>query len=383
MHQMSECLDCRACEAVCPSGVAYGQLIEPARTQIERATAHEAPLGKRLGRGFALGALFSHLWTMRALAVLLRFYQRSGLQRVVRSSGILRALGLAELEAMAPVVSTNFLVPRGQEWPAHTQPAKAIAFLHAGCVMQVAFAEVGEATVRVLQRAGCDVVAPAAQGCCGAIAVHAGDMDLGRELAKRNIEAFERSGADAYVVNAAGCGSALKEYGHLFAEDEAWAARAAAFSAQVRDVTEYLDQIGIAPELGPLDAIVTYQEPCHLAHAQRIAAAPRRLLARIPGIELREMEESSLCCGSAGVYNVTQPAMAQKLGRRKIENIVAVRPNIVATANPGCALQVTSGLRAAGQDIAVKHIVELLDDSYAAYKPTSRASSASAASTLG
>jgi glycolate oxidase iron-sulfur subunit len=383
MHQMSECLDCRACEAVCPSGVAYGQLIEPARTQIERATAHEAPLGTRLGRGFALGALFSHLWTMRALAVLLRFYQRSGLQRVVRSSGILRALGLAELEAMAPVVSTNFLVPRGQEWPAHTQPAKAIAFLHAGCVMQVAFAEVGEATVRVLQRAGCDVVAPAAQGCCGAIAVHAGDMDLGRELAKRNIEAFERSGADAYVVNAAGCGSALKEYGHLFAEDEAWAARAAAFSAQVRDVTEYLDQIGIAPELGPLDAIVTYQEPCHLAHAQRIAAAPRRLLARIPGIELREMEESSLCCGSAGVYNVTQPAMAQKLGRRKIENIVAVRPNIVATANPGCALQVTSGLRAAGQDIAVKHIVELLDDSYAAYKPTSRASSASAASTLG
>jgi glycolate oxidase iron-sulfur subunit len=383
IHQMSECLDCRACEAVCPSGVAYGQLIEPARTQIERATAHEASIGKRVGRGFALGALFSHLWTMRAVAVLLRFYQRSGLQRVVRASGILRALGLADLEAMAPVISSSFLVPRGQEWPAATQPAKATAFLHAGCVMQVAFAEVGEATVRVLQRAGCDVVAPEAQGCCGAIAVHAGDMDLGRELAKRNIEAFERSGADVYVVNAAGCGSALKEYGHLFAEDDAWAARAAAFSAQVRDVTEYLDQIGIAPELGPLDAIVTYQEPCHLAHAQRITAAPRRLLARIPGIELREMEESSLCCGSAGVYNVTQPAMAQKLGRRKIENIVAVRPTIVATANPGCALQVTSGLRAAGQEIAVKHIVELLDDSYRAYKPTSRASSTSAESTLG
>ncbi len=383
MHQMSECLDCRACEAVCPSGVAYGQLIEPARTQIERATMGAASPGKRLGRGFALGALFSHLWTMRAVAVLLRFYQRSGLQRAVRGSGILRALHLADLEAMAPVISPAFLVPRGQRWAAATRPPKATVFLHAGCVMQVAFAEVGEATVRVLQRAGCDVIAPEAQGCCGAIAVHAGDMDMGRRLAKANITAFERSGADVYVVNAAGCGSALKEYGHLFADDAAWAERAAAFSARVRDVTEYLDDIGIAPELGPLDVVVTYQEPCHLAHAQRITAAPRRLLAQIPGLKLREMEESSLCCGSAGVYNVTQPAMAERLGRRKIENILAVEPQIVATANPGCALQVTNGLRSAGRDIAVKHIVELLDASYQAYKPTSRELSESAASTLG
>ena len=394
MHQMSECLDCRACEAVCPSGVAYGQLIEPARTQIQRATGAQAPPAERLGRAFALGTLFSNLWTMRAVARLLRFYQRSGLQRLVRASGILRALRLADLEALAPVISPHFLVPRGQRWPAKTKTAKATAYLHAGCVMQVAFAEVGEATVRVLQRAGCDVVAPAGQGCCGAIAVHAGEMNRGRTLARRNIAAFEASGADTYVVNAAGCGSALKEYGHLFAEDPAWAARAAAFSARVKDVTEFLDDIGIAPELGALDAIVTYQEPCHLAHAQRISAAPRRLLARIPGLTLREMEESSLCCGSAGVYNVTQPAMAERLGKRKIDNIVAVRPAIVATANPGCALQVANGLRAAGQPIAVKHIVELLDASYeafnpsgvespAGYKPTSRASSARAESTLG
>jgi glycolate oxidase iron-sulfur subunit len=233
--------------------------------------------------------------------------------------------------------------------------------------MQVAFAEVGEATVRVLQRAGCDVVAPRGQGCCGAIAVHAGEMDRGRALAKRNIVAFEASGADAYIVNAAGCGSALKEYGQLFAGDAAWAARAAAFSACVKDVTEFLDEIGIAPELGPLEAIVTYQEPCHLAHAQRISAAPRRLLERIPGLLLREMEESSLCCGSAGVYNLTQPAMAQRLGRRKIEHVLAAKPQIVATANPGCALQLANGLREAGQKIAVKHVVELLDASYAAY----------------
>jgi glycolate oxidase iron-sulfur subunit len=208
-------------------------------------------------------------------------------------------------------------------------------------------------------------------------------MERGRSLAKANIAAFEQSGADVYVVNAAGCGSALKEYGHLFAADPDWAGRAAAFSARVRDVTEYLDEIGIAPELGPLDAVVTYQEPCHLVHAQRIAAAPRRLLTSIPGLVLREMNESSLCCGSAGIYNLTQPEMALRLQRRKVENALAVEPQIVATANPGCALQVANGLRAVGSKVAVKHIVELLDASYAAYKPTSRASSESAASRLG
>ena len=173
--------------------------------------------------------------------------------------------------------------------------------------MHVAFPEVNRATVRVLQRAGCDVVAGAEQGCCGAIAVHAGDMDLGRELAKRNIAAFEASGAAAYVINAAGCGSTLKEYGHLFAEDDEWHERAQAFSARVHDITEFLDQLGIDPNLGRIEATVTYQEPCHLVHAQRISAPPRRLLAKIPGVVVREMNESSLCCGSAGIYNVTQP----------------------------------------------------------------------------
>jgi glycolate oxidase iron-sulfur subunit len=384
IHQMSECLDCRACEAVCPSGVAYGQLLEPARTQIERATAPSQPAGRGVVRALTLGTLFTRLWTMRVAARLLRFYQRSGLQALARSSGLLRFFGLESLEAMAPPISSRFFVPRNQRWPAaEGRPRKGVAFVHAGCVMHVAFAEVDEATVRVLQRAGCDVVAPAGQGCCGAIAVHAGEMERGRSLAKANIAAFEQSGADVYVVNAAGCGSALKEYGHLFAADPDWAGRAAAFSARVRDVTEYLDEIGIAPELGPLDAVVTYQEPCHLVHAQRIAAAPRRLLTSIPGLVLREMNESSLCCGSAGIYNLTQPEMALRLQRRKVENALAVEPQIVATANPGCALQVANGLRAVGSKVAVKHIVELLDASYAAYKPTSRASSESAASRLG
>ncbi len=375
MHQMSECLDCRACEAVCPSGVAYGRLLEPARTQIQRATAGTSPPGRRFTRALTLGVLFQHLRVMRFAASLLWFYQNSGLQRLVRSSGVLRALNLESLEAMAPKVSDRFFIPQGQRWPAAAQPPKATAFMHAGCIMQVAFAEVDAATVRVVQRAGCDVIAPAEQGCCGAIAIHAGDMARGRELAKRNIVAFERSGADVYVVNAAGCGSSLKEYGELFAHVPGWAERAFAFSQKVKDVTEFLDEIGISPELGRLDAVVTYQEPCHLVHAQRIAAAPRRLLAQIPGLTLRESPESSLCCGSAGIYNVTQPAMAERLQRRKVENLLSVAADVVATANPGCALQVQNGLRACGSATPVKHIVELLDDAYAAYKPTSRASS--------
>jgi glycolate oxidase iron-sulfur subunit len=208
-------------------------------------------------------------------------------------------------------------------------------------------------------------------------------MERGRALAKKNIAAFERSGADVYVTNAAGCGSTLKEYAHLFDGDAVWGPRAAAFSARVRDVTEHLDAIGIAPELGAIAGDVTYQDPCHLAHAQRISAAPRRLLARIPGLRFREMNESSLCCGSAGTYNLTQPEMADRLAARKIANVLAAEPTIVATANPGCALTLANGLRASGKRVEVKHVVQLLDASYAAYSPTSRASSPSAASTLG
>ncbi len=363
MHQMSECLDCRACEAVCPSGVRYGELIEPARTQIVRATAPRRDLLSRLGRAVLIGALFSDLRLMRVVARLVRFYQRSGLQALARRSGLLRLLGLADVEALAPAMSPRFFIADGRRYPA-AGPQKATAFLHAGCVMHVAFADWNEASVRVLQRAGVAVVVPRAQGCCGAITIHAGELDRGRALAKRNIAAFEESGADVYVINAAGCGSALKEYGHLFRDDPAWHERAVAFSAKVRDITEYLDAIGLGPGLGTLAATVTYQDPCHLAHAQRITAAPRRLLAQIPGLTLREMAESSLCCGSAGIYNITQPEMAGRLGRRKVEHVLAAEPQILATANPGCALQIANGLRAAGSPIEVAHVVQLLDRAY-------------------
>ena len=354
VHQMSECLDCRACEAVCPSGVHYGQLVETARTQINRGAGRPP--------SFLLRALFANLGTMRAAAALLRFYQRSGIRTLVRRSGLLRALKLEALEAMAPEISAEFFVARNQrfESPGATQTA----FLHVGCIMHVAFAQVHRATVRMLMRAGFTVVVPAAQGCCGAITVHAGEMESGRNLAKTNIEAFERSGADVYVVNAAGCGSTLKEYGEMFAGDLDWAARAHAFSAKVRDITELLDAAPLAPPDRAVATQATYQDACHLAHAQRITAAPRRLLAKIPGLHLTDLKESSVCCGSAGIYNVTQPEMAARLGTRKARNIRDTNADLVITANPGCAIQMRNELAKNGKPVAVKHIVEVLDDAY-------------------
>jgi glycolate oxidase iron-sulfur subunit len=367
VHQMSECLDCRACEAVCPSGVEYGKILEPARTQIVRAQGPVRSWWARLGRAVLIGMLFQKMWLMRIAARALKLYQRSGLRALVQRTGILRALGLQDMEAMAPRISDRFFIPRDQRFTPLGRK-RATAFLHAGCIMHVAFAEWNEATVRVLNAARVEVVVPRDQGCCGAITIHAGEMPRGRELAKRNIAAFERSGADVYVINAAGCGSALKEYGHLFHGDAEWENRAIAFSAKVRDVLEYVDEIGLPDRaFGALRGIVTYQDACHLAHAQRITAPPRRLLAKIPGLELREMDESSLCCGSAGIYNVTQPEMSQKLQRRKTDRILEVAPEIVATANPGCALQMRNGLdRAGAERIAVKHVIELVDESLAA-----------------
>lgn len=356
VEQMQQCLDCRACEAVCPSGVRYGQLVETARTQIQKAREPKMTPGARRVRALLLGTLFRRMDVMRGLASLVRFAQRTHLMALAG------AFGLGEAAKLAPRIDDHFFVPRDQRYPAQ-RPA-GVAFLHAGCVAQVAFAGVHEASVRLLVRAGLSVVVPSDQGCCGAIAVHAGDMPLGRDLAKRNIAAFERSGADVYVVNAAGCGSALKEYGEFFAHDSEWAERARKFSQRVRDITEVLDAMDLASPVRGIDADVTYQEPCHLAHAQRVTAAPRRLLGKIPGLRLLEMAESSVCCGSAGIYNLTQPAMAARLQLRKVENVTRTGATIVATANPGCALQLSAGLRAAGSNVRVAHIVELLDEAY-------------------
>lgn len=354
--QMSECLDCRGCEAVCPSGVHYGGLIEPARAQIRNAQAEREGFFKRAARRFLLRTLFTRLGLMRAAAALLRIAQVSGLQSVAR------LLGFGDLVALAPHIPPYPFAARGQRYDVSN--AQGLAFLHAGCVMQVAFPSVHEATVRMLKRAKLSVVVPADQGCCGAIAVHAGDRELGREMARRNIESFQRSQADVYVVNAAGCGSMLKEYPELFAPDDPWHERARHFSSRVRDAIEVLDAVDLPQPTVPVETTATYQEACHLANAQRITAAPRRLLAKIPGLRLVEMRESAICCGSAGIYNLTQPAMAKRLQKRKVEAILETGAPLVATANPGCAIQVIAGLSAAGSRAQVIHVVELLDKAY-------------------
>jgi len=355
VHQMHECLDCRACEAVCPSGVAYGQLLETARAQILRAQvpaeSSRARSAQRLMR-----AIFGRPDLMHAAARVLRFAQQA------RVLWIARLVGLGGAAKLAPPISASFFPVAGQRVDAsHPQ---GVAMLHAGCIMPIAFASVHEATLRMLSRGGLSVTVPAEQGCCGAIAVHAGDRDFARELAKRNIAAFEKSGADVYVVNAAGCGSALREYGELFAGDPEWSERAERFSARVRDVTEVLDALDLGSPSRGVDAIATYQQPCHLVHAQRVARAPRRLLSRIPALRLVEMDESELCCGSAGIYNLTQPEMASRLQQRKVRAIERTGATIVVTANPGCAIQVAAGLRDAGYRASVKHVVELLDEAF-------------------
>jgi glycolate oxidase iron-sulfur subunit len=317
-EQMSACLNCRACEAVCPSGVQYGQILEASRTQIEQARDDGRlpphPWLVRLMRGGAFGLMFRHLGLFRLFSRLMGLYQRSGAQALVRASGILKLLKLDETEALLPSISRSFVVPQGQIYPAEGAARHHVALL-TGCIMTTAFAEVHEATIRVLQKNGCEVVLPPAQGCCGALHVHGGDMEGGRDLARRNIAAFEGMGLDAIIVNAAGCGSTLKEYGHLLHDDPIWAERARAFAAKIKDVSEFLAGVELnTRDLKTLNITVTYQEPCHLAHAQRITAQPRQLLRAIPGLTLKEMHESSLCCGSAGIYNVTQPEMAARLG---------------------------------------------------------------------
>lgn len=372
VEQMYQCLDCRACEAVCPSGVEYGQLVETARAQIERV--RQRPLWQRLGRLAIFEGLFGDLRRFRAASALLRFYQRSGVRRLARASGMLTLLGLREMEKLLPDLPERFVTPSDEVYaPVADMTRQGRVALFAGCIMSTAFAETDRATIRVLTMNGFEVVIPKGQQCCGALTVHSGEMDAARALACANIAAFERSGADYIVVNAAGCGAELKEYGRLMAQEPAWADRAAQFAAKIRDITELLGEVEARGQLNtnfsPLPLRVTYQEACHLAHAQRISQQPRRLLRAIPGVELIEMQEASLCCGSAGVYNITRPAMANSLGDRKAGHIRATEAQAVVTANPGCYLQLRASLQRADVQMRVVHIVDLLDAAYRGKMP--------------
>lgn len=354
---LDRCLACRACEAVCPSGVGYGALIENARTAIAAHDAPARPLPERLLRRTIL-SLLGDPARLEAASGVLALYERTRLRPLLHRLGIVSRLprGLRRLEAMYPPLTR----PRYRA-PAAPVHATTRAALLLGCVMRVAYGDVHTATARVLTRLGVEVVDAPEQVCCGALHAHSGERRDAMALARRNIEAFERAGVDVVVVDAAGCGAHMKGYGELLADDAQWRERAAEFSGRVRDVTEFLAALGDGRALGSLDMTVTYQEPCHLAHAQRIRTAPRALLSRVAGLELREMKESDVCCGSAGSYNLVQPALADALLERKLDSIVATGAEAVVSANPGCMLQVSSGLVRRGLAIPVLHVVEVLD----------------------
>ena len=367
LEHLDLCLGCRACEATCPSGVRFGRIMEGARAQVVATGRH--PLSWRL-RSIVLRWTLPHPRRLRLLAVLLRFYQRSGLQSLVRRTRLLRLLpfGLYDMEQLLPRVAGRFFAPASTGAnPDAGDGARRVALL-TGCVMPFFYPQTHEATVRVLERHGYRVVVPEEQVCCGALFVHGGDRQTARRLARRNIDVFLAAGVEAVIINAAGCGSTLKEYGDLLAEDPEYAEKAAHFSSLVKDITEFLVELPFKEGLGRLERRVTYQDSCHLAHAQRITAAPRQLLRAIPGLELVEMENADRCCGSAGIYNVTQRAMSSRLLADKMRAVAATEASAVVTANPGCMLQVEAGLRLHGLQGTVAHVVEVLDEAYAAGK---------------
>ncbi len=359
-----QCLGCMGCVTACPSGVRYDLLIESTRAKIEKQYAR-GPFDKLFRE--LIFALFPYPKRLRLAALPLGAYVKSGLQKLVRRTKLTRFLParFAQLEALTPPVVRE--TPLEPFYPAATATARARVALVAGCVQRVFFPNVNAATIRVLTAEGCDVVVPQTQGCCGALSLHSGRDVEAKRFAAALIESFERERVDTIVINAAGCGSTLKEYGEIFATDDAWRDRARAFSEKVRDVNEFLAELEPIAVRHPIAARVAYHDACHLAHAQRIRTQPRALLTGIPGLELLEVPEGDQCCGSAGTYNLFQPKSALEIGERKVDNVLATRPDLLASANPGCTLQIQSVLRQRGVELRAAHPIEILDASIAGW----------------
>jgi glycolate oxidase iron-sulfur subunit len=359
VKHIDQCLDCRACETACPSGVEYGKLVEAARAQIEQN--YRRPFFSRLARDFVFRGLLPYPRRIAILARLLYVYQRSGLQSLARATGILRLLGLADREKLLPPIDREFFFSKlGRTYPAVGERRARVA-LFAGCVAQVSFSALHDATIRVLTANGCEVVVPVGQTCCGALAAHAGVRDVARSLARINLDVFLSAEFDAVITNAAGCGSTLKEYEHLFAAGTEEQNKAHAFRKKMRDVTEFLADLGLSAHLSALPIRVTYQDSCHLLHGQKVREAPRKLLRAIPGLELIEMAMADYCCGSAGSYNVTETETSLALLAEKMKHARATNAPVIVTANPGCLLQMRAGaeIHATGQEVV--HVMELLD----------------------
>ncbi len=353
------CLGCRACETACPSGVHYGQLFEGARAAI--LETHPPSAKARAVRWLALRQMMPHRARLRLLARGLRLYQMLGLDKLVRKLNVLPPT-MQAMEELLPPLSLRF--------PDYNQPAPAlgekrgdVAFLY-GCVQDAFLTEVNAATVRVLQRNGYEVHFPAMQTCCGAAALHIGEGELARDLARRNIDACHERAYVAILSNAGGCGATLKEYAHLLVDDPAYAAKAQDFVDRLKDVNEFLADHLNHPPTGRVSARVAYVDSCHLRHGQKVARQPRQLIKAIPGVTLVELQKPDMCCGSAGVYNIMQVATAEQVLDAKMIDVASTQPNIIVTTNTGCHMQLIHGVKKAGLQAEVIHVMELLDRSY-------------------
>lgn len=353
------CLGCMSCVTACPSGVQYDKLIERTRAQVERN--HERTKPDKALRALIF-SLFPHPRRLRLVRGPLRLVQRAGLDRAMRRTGLLERMSpqLAAMEGLAPRLGRPDRLP---ERITASGQRRAVVGMLTGCVQGAFFPGVNAATARVLQAEGFDIVIPRTQGCCGALSAHNGREDEAQRFARRLVDSFEDSGVEYVVVNAAGCGSTMKEYADLLADDPSYAERAKAFADKVRDVSEILAELGPVAPRHPLETTVAYHDACHLAHAQGIRAQPRALLQAIPGLELREIAEPELCCGSAGIYNILNPEPARELGDRKAANIVATGARLLVTANPGCLMQVTTAIERSGHPMGMVHTIEVLDAS--------------------
>ena len=363
VSHFDKCLGCLACVTACPSGVRYDILIEETRAKVEHTQRRS--FRERFFRGMVF-ALFPRPGRLRVVGAFLLLYARTGLQWLVRKSGLLRHLpaNLQQMEALTPEIGWGDLTRRLPERVPPSGPARARVGVVAGCVQRVFFPGVNDATIRVLAAEGCEVLVPRGQGCCGALSMHSGRDEESLRYARALIERFERSPVDAIVINSAGCGSHLKDYARLFQNDPAWAERARAFSAKVKDVHEFLVGLGPARAVRhPIAARVTYHDACHLAHGQRIRSQPRALLRSIPKLELVDLADGEQCCGSAGTYNLFQPESADEVGERKVAAVLRTRPQLLASGNPGCTLHIQRLLKAKGMSLRAAHPVEILDAS--------------------
>jgi glycolate oxidase iron-sulfur subunit len=364
--EMYFCLGCLACETACPAGVDYTQLFEMARAEAERTQGPRSPL-RRLFRWLLLDVMFRHQWALRLVGRNLWIYQEWGFQHLLRHT-ILRVLpkSIRNLEAKTPVVRREFSPELIEPEEKARGATRYRVGLLTGCVQDLIYSNVNRDTVDVLLANGCDVVTPVHQGCCGSLHAHNGEYEWAKGYARRLIDRFDLDSLDAVITNAAGCGSHLKHFDRLLKDDPAYAEKARQWSEKVRDISEWLMEIGLAEPRARFSGRVTYHDACHLCHGQKITAQPRALLAAIPGIEIAPLTESMWCCGSAGIYNLIQPEMADKLLQRKIDHIAATGADIVATGNPGCLLQIQNGLAARGKNIEVAHPVSLLARAYRA-----------------